>query len=381
MASNIGLTPAPTGSTTQGPTGSAPSGQAAGAPQQSIAPTEGAPTDSNTTTASGSNSNPSSAGDIIITERFMSDTSWPADLRLDLAKSNWEEWSFQLQLESDRLGFTKWLKGTLPQPDAILHPKAHDIWETNDCSLRAFIFGCISKADYNAVGHLPTSHRIFTELRQRHEKFGAHAQFILIKKALDYRYSPDSPLCEGAEEVLAMHTKIAKIGPVDLDQLKIIFLINAFGDKYEHLQPSIFTAMDSPSFGIKTILRRFQQEDAINRARAEQSGSHPTALAAVRRDRPPRVCSNCKKEGHLAAYCIQTGGGMAGKTLDDVRTAQRNARRGGRNGGGSSQQASAATANVATSTATLSNGAVTINGQTFLLTPAPSTSPAPSIAA
>jgi hypothetical protein len=72
---------------------------------------------------------------------------------------------------------------------------------------------------------------------------------------------------------------------------------------------------------------------------------------------------------------------MAGKTLDEARTAQRNARRGGRNGGGSSQQASAAAANVATSTTTLSDGVITINGQTFLLTPAPSTSPAPSISA
>jgi len=62
---------------------------------------------------------------------------------------------------------------------------------------------------------------------------------------------------------------------------------------------------------------------------------------------------------------------MAGKTLDEACTAQRNARRNGRNGNGNrnSQPNPNATITVATS-----NGAtpVTINGQTFFLTPTPS---------
>jgi hypothetical protein len=89
------------------------------------------------------------------------------------------------------------------------------------------------------------------------------------------------------------------------------------------------TAMDSPSFGANTILRHLQQEDAIVQACAAQSGTNPTALAAVRRDKLPHLCSNCKKEGHLAPYCIKPGGGMASKSLDEARTAQRNARRNG----------------------------------------------------
>jgi hypothetical protein len=134
--------------------------------------------------------------------------------------------------------------------------------------------------------------------------------------------------------------------------------------------------MDSPSFGANTILRRLQQEDAVNRARAAQSGTNPTALAAVCRDKPPRLCSNCKKEGHLATYCIKTGGGMAGKTLEEACTAQRDARRNGRNGNSTSQQTSTASANVATSSGTPQETTVTINGQSFILTPANSTVPA-----
>jgi hypothetical protein len=156
----------------------------------------------------------------------MSDNSWPADLSLDLAKSNWEEWNFQLRVQTNRLGFTKWLKGTLPCPNAGTHPKAHDIWEMNDCSLCAFIFGCISQSDFNAVESLATAHLVYEELHLCHEKLGLHAQLLLIKKALDYRYDPDAPLCKGTDDILALHTKITKMGPVDFDQLKIIFLIN-----------------------------------------------------------------------------------------------------------------------------------------------------------
>jgi hypothetical protein len=235
------LTPAPTGSTATPTNGS-------GAPARSGTPAGSTPSNAV------SNTNMPSGNDITITERFMSDNSWPADLSLDLAKSNWEEWNFQLQVQTDRLGFSKWLRGTLPCPDAHTHPKAHNIWETNDCSLRAFIFGHISQSDFNAVESLATAHLVYEELRLRHEKLGPHAQLLLIKKVLDYRYNPDAPLHRGADNILALHTKITKMGPVDFDQLKIIFLINAFGDRFDTVQSSILTAMDSLSFSANTIL-------------------------------------------------------------------------------------------------------------------------------
>ncbi len=271
--STVGLTLAPLGSTMQAAANSMPSGQSGGAPS--------IPSGSNTNASAGLNSIPlPPPHDITIPERFMSDLSWPSDLHLDLAKSNWEEWSFHLNVKSDRLGFTKWLKGTLPQLDATLHPKAHDVWETNDCSLCAFIFEHISKSDYNAIKHLATAHGMFVALQQCHEKLGAHAQVILLKKALNFHYSLDALLCDSAKELLKMYTWIANMGLVDLDQIKIILLLNAFGHHFEHLQSLIYSSMDSPNFGANTILHCFQQEDAMNRACTAQSGASVTALAA-----------------------------------------------------------------------------------------------------
>ena len=309
-----GLTPAPAGSTA--PSISNPGAPASGTP----AGADTAP--SNMTSNPGSNTTASPADDIIITERIMSDNSWPTNLQLNLAKSNWEEWSFQLCIQTDRLGFTRWLKGTLPRPSAATHPKAYEIWEINDCSLWAFIFGRISLSDYNAVESLTTSHLIFEELRLRHEKLGPHTQLLLIKQALDYHYDPDAPLRHGADKILALHTKITKMGPVDFNQLKIIFLINAFGDRFETVQSLILTAMDSPSFNANTILCCFDQEDSISHARVAQGGHNSTVLLASCRDKPPRICSNCKKEGHLAEFYIQPGGSLVGKSIEEACNAQ-----------------------------------------------------------
>jgi hypothetical protein len=73
---------------------------------------------------------------------------------------------------------------------------------------------------------------------------------------------------------------------------------------------------------------------------------------------------------------------MAGKTLDEACMAQRNARRAGCNGtsnsqqtataGNNGQQTPTATANVATSARAPGDSTVTINSQTFILTPAAS---------
>ena len=54
-------------------------------------------------------------GDITITERFVTDSTWSVDLVLDSGKSNWDEWIHGMRLV-DCLGFADWLDGT-PAPN------------------------------------------------------------------------------------------------------------------------------------------------------------------------------------------------------------------------------------------------------------------------
>jgi hypothetical protein len=124
--------------------------------------------------------------------------------------------------------------------------------------------------DYNVVSHLPTSHLIFMMLQQHHKKLSAHTQLLLLKKALNFSYGHKAPFYDGTNEILAMHMRISNIRPVDLNQIKIILLLNTFGNDYNHLQSSLYAAIDSPSFRANMILCCLQQEDTINRAYAAQ---------------------------------------------------------------------------------------------------------------
>lgn len=109
-------------------------------------------------------------GGILITELSLpSDPSWPADLILDCGrKSNWREWSRRLNIMVERQGFTDWLDGGIPCPDATTHARACEIWKIKDRALRTFILKRVSAVDYSIAHELPDSHTIYKALRHRH---------------------------------------------------------------------------------------------------------------------------------------------------------------------------------------------------------------------
>ena len=141
-------------------------------------------------------------GDPLNIVQYMNAPTWPADLRLDRSKSNWNEWSLRLTLTCDRQGFTEWLDETFPPPDRAADPLAHRVWTINDRSLKAFILLHVSQRDYKAVCDLPSSRDVFNELRKRHEKFlGPHTQILLLKQAMDQRFRPGVPLSQTLGEI------------------------------------------------------------------------------------------------------------------------------------------------------------------------------------
>jgi hypothetical protein len=104
-------------------------------------------TSSGTTSSSSTSSHvmPSfSANDIPLTERYISDHSWPSTLVLDLRSSNWSEWSHRLETLASRTGLDPWLNGSLSPPDPNLKIANSWVWWTNNNSLRGFIIQHIS---------------------------------------------------------------------------------------------------------------------------------------------------------------------------------------------------------------------------------------------
>jgi hypothetical protein len=396
------------------PTGNAaPSGPSvpAGGPAAPITSTPTAPTGGTTTTASTSTNIKPAITTIVttLTERMIADPSWPATGNniLDLAQTNWQEWSRRLKLLADRMLVAGYLNGKLACPDPAVDPSAHAIWIGSDGSLRAFILERISPDDYDYASTFDTSHTVFEGLRTRHEKLGLHAQINLLRKAFNIFYEPEGgvPMTTTSKILRDHHDRIRKMGPIDEDKIFLILIINSLGPHHPQLQSLIHGMTDDPNFTGNAALKRVDTEAALVQRRAELGTDSPSvALAAstTNAKSPPVICSNCKKPHHTIDFCIKPGGKMAGRSIDDARAAQRaaagKAPRSSRPGGQTANVAQAADA-TATSTTPSANtvqapsipmataqpattatlpSSVMINGVSYVLTPSPAHAILPS---
>ena len=194
---------------------------------------------------------------------ILHDIPWPTDLILNINRANWDSWSKLISLTAQQQGFIRWLKGTLPQPDLTSHSIAHDIWANNDDSLKAFLLKHILDNDYDLIVNVDTAYNMFEKLCKRHEKLGLHTQVLLLKKALNICCTPNVPLSNTVMEVSNLLKCIAAMGPIDIDKLKSVVLINTLSGHYEHIQSTLIGLTNDPSFTSDTIIHCIQQEEDI----------------------------------------------------------------------------------------------------------------------
>ena len=215
------------------------------------------------------------------------------------------------------------MDGSLPCPDILLYPRAHWIWDNNDRSLRAFILRHISVDDYDIINPLRTNGScvIFKALQNRHEQLGLHAQVLTLRKALDVRFDSTKSLDDTVTELRKLYSRIISMGPMNPDNLFTVLLMNALGDQFPQLQSSIQSMARMPNFTSAVVVQRIHEENMLLQTRTQQGQS--AALTAIARDKGGRAaCSNCDRMGHSLDFCVQPGGKMAGKSLEDARTAQ-----------------------------------------------------------
>jgi hypothetical protein len=267
-------------------------------------------------------------GDMELTEYFLLDTSWPADLTLDLEKSNWQEWKRHMDIHSLGSGFSFWLDGSLECPDESLYPDTHRVWKKNEQIFREFIFKHISADDYQQVYRLDKCSEVFEALRKRHELLGIYAQAALFKKALNIQLCYDTPLSETVLEIRLISERIIKMGALTPDRLFALLIVNALGDNFPHLRPTIEAMVEAPGFSSDALVQLIETEDLRLRYSAKydlrQAGVSPTKVPAHgnNNEGAKAACSNCSKRNHITDFCIQPGGEMAGRSIKEARAAQ-----------------------------------------------------------
>lgn len=247
--------------------------------------------------------------------------------KLDQLKSNWTTWNPEILIALTFNGLVEYVEGTLPQPDASSEPRANANWKANDRLARSFLLQYIDPQEREFVKDAATAKACWDSLKTRHEKEGPVRQLQLLTEALNMSFSPNIPLPQTAATMHNLVKRAFAAGDLTCDVItSLVFLrgMEALPNLQSVVNHNLCMATPSTPYRPTDIVRLLENEQ-----RLRDSGKSAATTVLVARASPSVVtCSNCKRNGHTAEYCVSPGGGMAGKSIDESRRAYREAKRG-----------------------------------------------------
>lgn len=262
------------------------------------------------------------------------------------AEGNFTQWTEKLKdaLILNRI-YSHVFNTVPPRPDIDTEPRAHANWGLNDRLAITFIKSALDNAKHRDLITDQGAAQCFTDLKTRAQREGPIKQIALLQEALSTYCSTSEPLPITAGRITDTVRRAFDIGTVDKDLFTCIALLNSLNDpSFESLQNSVSTILSksSQSAPCSPTDIRILMENAQNILNSKAKSIHATAFSAkggVRSTDLPghnhgpgaTCCENCfalKRpcKGHTKAYCVQKGGGMAGKPIAEAQEAQRASR-------------------------------------------------------
>ncbi|KAJ7239497.1 hypothetical protein C8J57DRAFT_1727341 [Mycena rebaudengoi] len=303
----------------------------------------------------------------------ISSSSWTATDFLDLTKRNYSSWSKRvLQTLGMNGGLFLWLDPSHTIPPRTLYPRDHSAWLSNDMAVRSFLQSVSTVPEHSHIAKCTTAAGVWTMLKVRHEVVGTVVQMELLREFFEVRYTNDpSKTAATSTRLSELNDAIWAVGVPDPAAFLTWGMINALSP-FPALRNQI---VDIADVNAAKIERRLAIPGTFD------SSSCPTANAAysgrAREPREPReLCTTpqCPRpDSHTWSFCIQPGGGMAGKKIGEAQEAQRQART-KKDGKGTSQ------ANSAQGSALLYDPAgrpflKDVSGKVYYVTDAPAAAP------
>ncbi|KAF8237345.1 hypothetical protein L208DRAFT_1071835, partial [Tricholoma matsutake] len=178
----------------------------------------------------------------------------------------------------------------------------------------SLIEDCISTKDIWAV------------LSACHKLQGPTLQVTMIQEAFAIRYSASTPFADMTTKLCDLNKRIWDMGAPMAESFLIILMLLTL------VSPDLTNAHNSVVNGISsTLTSPYMSLSIMARLDLEQTvcamdSSYPRLITseahiACPNSKMVEVCSNCMKPHHTAPFCIQPGGGMAGKTVAETQSA------------------------------------------------------------
>jgi hypothetical protein len=172
----------------------------------------------------------------------------------------------------------------------------------------------------------------WTIIKDCHQKEGPICQVQLLQQALSIQCTKDTPLPETADQICTLIERAFAMGDIKADLLCSIAILHSLSHHFPHARSIISCNISNSSLTspyTSTDIRQFLENEQ-SLIKNDQHSENRSSIVLTAHTKAPRMsspllCSNpvCKKTGHTIEFCIKQGGGMAGKTIEDSKTARR----------------------------------------------------------
>ena len=211
-------------------------------------------------------------------------------------------------------GLAEYVEGTLPQPSVSSEPHACANWMYNDRLTRGFLLQYIDPCEQEFVKDATTAKACWDALKARHEKEGLVRQLQLLTEALNMSFSLDKPLLQTAATMHDLVKQAFAAGDLRCDIItSLVFLhgMESLPNLQSVVNHNLSMATTEKPYKPTDIMRLLENEQHL-RDSGKSANTSSTALI-TRTNASIITCSNCKKNGHTANYCVSPGGGIGGK--------------------------------------------------------------------
>ena len=243
--------------------------------------------------------------------------------KLDKLKSNYKKWNKDMTHYLAINGLLSYVLGEKSKPSPSSEPCAYENWVENDRFAYTAIAMNVSDNDEAELDMAKGTQMAWDTLKERHQNEGPVRQVDLLCTALNIKCKKGTPLPHPCREICDAVDQAFTMGTFTADLFRCIVIINSLKD-FPHIRSSILRDLRASTkekeYTSKDIRHYLESEETLHAATKPLSTSD---IALTARAKSPNIptCSNCKRQGHSNQYCISSGGGMAGKTIQESKDA------------------------------------------------------------
>ena len=251
--------------------------------------------------------------------------------KLDKDAANWVPWRRDIQNYLDMISLSSHLTDSslIPLPD--VQPNAYRNWLSNDRSVRGYIKSAIAKPEHELIDNLDLAHQCWSTLSTYHLDEGPIKQANLIQGALAMRIDRDDQMMVKLRQLRDDLSRAFEMqGGINKETFICIVALQALGTGLDHsraiIQRDMSSSLPSSPYTPDKLIKFMEQEYHMlmgDKQRGAKGDAIALAAQASLKGKQIVTCSNCKRTGHIAQWCIRPGGGMAGKTIEESKEARR----------------------------------------------------------